>query len=113
MSEHDQSVRAYRDGEVIEYTSFAPGEYSIGQVVRYDDEADPLVYIRTKAGGVPFPVRQSQLRARVRCAHCGEWCRDRFTGEDDPLGRTWCTPEHMDASAEASAEQRYQPGVAT
>jgi hypothetical protein len=29
--------------------------------------------------------------------------------DDDPLRRTWCSPEHLEASAEASYEQRYQP----
>jgi hypothetical protein len=62
---------AYADGEIVEYTSFGPHGYSIGQVVRYagdteqDDLADLLVYIRTKSGGAPFPVRETQLRHRT------------------------------------------------
>ena len=60
----------YADGQVIDYTSFDPAGYSAGQVVRYageseqDNPADLLVYIRARSGGRPFPVRESQLRAR-------------------------------------------------
>jgi hypothetical protein len=42
------------------------------------------------------------------------YCQEEITGtpvlaDDDPAGRTWCSPEHLEASAEASYEQRYQP----
>ena len=101
----DRAARSpvtYRDGEIIEYTSFDPAGWSIGQVVRYapaseqtrtcpncdqlavpgeGDEGslrqcprcralcqfpalNPLVYIRTRSGGKPFPVRETQLRRR-------------------------------------------------
>lgn len=35
------------------------------------------------------------------------------TDPDDPMGRTWCSGECADASAEAAYEQQYRPGVAT
>ncbi len=35
------------------------------------------------------------------------------TDPDDPLRRTWCSDECLDASAEGAYEQRYRPGVAT
>lgn len=35
------------------------------------------------------------------------------TAEDGPLNRQWCSEECLTAEAEASYEQRYQPGVAT
>lgn len=60
----------YAAGQVIEYTSFDPSGYSVGQVVRYvgkaeqDNPADLLVYIRARSGGSPFRVRESQLRVR-------------------------------------------------
>lgn len=66
----ERSTGSYADGQVIEYTSFDPSGYSAGQVVGYagkaehDDPADPLVYIRARSGSKPFPVRESQLRAR-------------------------------------------------
>jgi hypothetical protein len=65
-------TRTYRDGQVIEYTSFDPSGYSVGQVVKYADDADQdnpadlLVLIRTRVGGRPFPVRESQLRAHAQ-----------------------------------------------
>jgi hypothetical protein len=45
-------------------------------------------------------------------------CHNPITGTpvvdpDDRSGRKWCSTEHRDADAEASFEQRYQPGVAT
>jgi hypothetical protein len=61
-------VRRYADGQVIEYTSFAPNGYSLGQVIHYaaldeqDNPADPRVYIRAGSGSKPFPMRESQLR---------------------------------------------------
>ena len=66
----EHATRRYADGQIIEYTSFELPEYSVGQVVRYADEteqdnaADLLVYIRARSGDKPFPVRESQLRAR-------------------------------------------------
>ncbi|HSR83480.1 MAG TPA: hypothetical protein VLM11_04795 [Streptosporangiaceae bacterium] len=63
----------YADGQVIEYTSFDPSGYSVGQVVRYageqDNPADQRVYIRARSGGDPFAVRESQLR--IRDSHDG------------------------------------------
>jgi hypothetical protein len=64
------STRRYADGQIIEYTSFAKGGYSVCQVVRYaapyeqDHPANLLVYIRTRSGDKPFRVRESQLRVR-------------------------------------------------
>lgn len=61
----------YREGEVIEYMSFANSGYTVGQVMRYapaaeqDSPADPRVYIRTRSGSKPFPVRESQIRPKA------------------------------------------------
>lgn len=71
-------ARRYVEGQIIEYTSFAPSGYSTGQVTGYaagDDQQrlclihgyepdDPFVYIRARSGSKPFPVRESQLRPK-------------------------------------------------
>ena len=95
-------VRRYGDGQVIEYTSFAMGGYSVCQVVRYaaldeqDDPANPLVYIRTRVGEKPFRVRESQLRApRYTARFTPEaWVNDQAV-EADPEGpQEWDCTEH-------------------
>jgi hypothetical protein len=61
----DMDVSRFAAGEIIEYTSFDPSGYSVGQVVRYDSDSgsgNPLVYIRSRSGSRPFPVRESQIR---------------------------------------------------
>ena len=48
------------------------------------------------------------------CARCEEPVTGTpVTDPDDLMGREFCREECRDASAEASFEQRYQPGVAT
>jgi hypothetical protein len=64
MDDKPAVMPVYRDGELIEYTSFSKSGWSIGRVVRYADghEQPPLVYIRARSGGKPFQVRENQIR---------------------------------------------------
>lgn len=93
----ERTTRRYTDGQIIEYTSFEQSRYSVGQVVRYADDteqdntADLLVYIRARSGDRPFPVRESQLRAR------------------EPSSRP--VPEARDDGVTVRAARRQVPGT--
>jgi hypothetical protein len=97
----ERTTRRYADGQIIEYTSFGLSGYSVGQVVRYADQAeqdntaDLLVYIRARSGDRPFPVRESQLRAREPSSRPTPGARDdgvtvRAAGRQAP--GTWHCP---------------------
>jgi hypothetical protein len=44
---------------------------------------------------------------------CGKPVLAPVSDPEDRAGRTWCSEGCLEADAEASHEQRYQPGVAT
>jgi hypothetical protein len=102
-------ARRYASGPVIEYTSHAANGYSVCQVVRYappdeqDNPADPLVYIRTRVGEKPFPVRESQLRdPRYTAWFTPEaWVNDQAV-EVDPEG-----PQEWDCTSYANLKRDY------
>ena len=85
MSSHYRT--RYADGEVIEYTSFAESGWTVGQVVSYspDYRANPPVYIRTKSGGKPFTVRESQLRKHEPERREADAARDHLRRCSDPF----------------------------
>ena len=69
------------------------------------------------AGFVLHEPMPGGLRGAPEPALCHR-CEEPITGtpvtdDDDPLHRVWCSEECRDAAAEASHEQRCQPGVAT
>lgn len=119
-------VRRYAEGKVIEYASFARDGYSLCQVLRYaaldeqDDPADPLVYIRTRTGEKPFPVRESQLRdPRYVARFTPESRVNDQAAEADPDGpQEWDCTEYARrnrdylARLEAHSEPLDQPGGA-
>ncbi|MEU6719754.1 hypothetical protein ABZ897_50580 [Nonomuraea sp. NPDC046802] len=103
MPEHKAiSGRRYAEGQIIEYTSFAMGGYSVGQVVRYadqaeqDEPADLRVYIRTRSGGRPFWVREGQLRAPRYVAHFTPevWVNHQAIEADPDGPQKWDCTEH-------------------
>lgn len=111
----------YADGQIIEYTSFDPSGYTAGQVVRYADEteqdnaADLLVYIRARSGGRPFPVRESQLRARQPAPASGpggavdgpdDYPREKLGQLAGSAGKLWDSTGGQDPHDVLSALQR-------
>lgn len=125
-SEAVQRVRRYAGGQVIEYARSAGDGYPVCQVVRYgtlgeqDDPADPLVYIRTRTGEKPFPVRESRLRdPRYTARFTPEaWVNNQAVEADQEGPQAWDCTEHARqnrdylARLEAHGEPLDQPGGA-
>ncbi|MEV4078725.1 hypothetical protein AB0J43_00335 [Nonomuraea fuscirosea] len=120
MPEHKAiPVRRYAEGQIIEYTSFAMGGYSVGQVVRYADQAeqnkpaDPQVYIRTRSGGRPFSVRESQLRAPRYVAHFTPevWVNNQAVEAEPDGPRKWDCTEHAKRNRDYLARLEAHSGA--
>lgn len=106
--EHDEAGKPLEGGEVTPCTVIKVNDWPV--VARRADGAVRLFLLDSR-GRAWAGMGQWRLVPVCRCE--SPILGEPVTDPDDLTGRVFCSRDCLTAAAEASYEQRYQPGVAT